>query len=126
MHNFSFYLLSVIKYGILTQFLLFSSECDCDKFGSESCDKETGKCMCKPNVIGDRCDQCAPDTWGFLSGYGCSHCNCSIASNSSQCDIITGTLLFYLCLCIGQFHMFTLDHDEEVKLVVTVTISLPF
>lgn len=91
----------------------FCLECDCDVTGTESCDKATGQCLCKPNVIGDRCDACAADTWGFDSGNGCSFCNCSIASTDSQCDNVTGNAalaiseltasvtLFLLFYCLG-------------------------
>ena len=42
-------------------------DCDCDPTGSLSniCDEFGGQCQCKPNVIGRRCDQCAPQTYGF-------------------------------------------------------------
>ena len=26
--------------------------CGCNKEGTESCNKETGQCVCKPNVVG--------------------------------------------------------------------------
>lgn len=41
--------------------------CDCDPQGSVSslCDVRGGQCRCRPNVIGRRCDQCAPGTYGF-------------------------------------------------------------
>ena len=43
------------------------SECDCDLTGSLSfeCEQAGGQCECKPNVVGRRCDQCAPGTFGF-------------------------------------------------------------
>ena len=41
--------------------------CECDPTGSEStlCDKYSGQCACKRNVVGRRCDRCAPGTFGF-------------------------------------------------------------
>lgn len=44
-----------------------SAACDCDLQGSVSsmCDVRGGQCRCRPNVIGRRCDQCAPGTYGF-------------------------------------------------------------
>ncbi len=41
--------------------------CNCDPQGSVSsmCDVRGGQCRCRPNVIGRRCDQCAPGTYGF-------------------------------------------------------------
>ncbi|XP_037540958.1 laminin subunit beta-1 [Nematolebias whitei] len=66
--------------------------CQCDPQGSVSgeCEKVGGQCLCKPNVIGRRCDQCAPATYGFEAN-GCTACNChSEGSVSHQCDPVTG------------------------------------
>ena len=43
------------------------ADCQCDPTGSLSavCEGQGGRCECKPNVIGRRCDQCAPGTYGF-------------------------------------------------------------
>lgn len=42
-------------------------ECACDPTGSLStnCDSLGGQCQCKKNVVGRRCDRCAPGTYGF-------------------------------------------------------------
>jgi hypothetical protein len=50
-------------------YLFFSyqiSVCDCDSQGSigVSCDNE-GKCMCKPNFMGTRCDKCKEGLYNF-------------------------------------------------------------
>ena len=37
---------------------------------SHVCSPQGGQCECKPNVIGRRCDQCAPGNYGF-SPEGC-------------------------------------------------------
>ncbi|MEQ2188977.1 hypothetical protein GOODEAATRI_020431, partial [Goodea atripinnis] len=52
--------------------------CQCDPQGSISseCDKVGGQCRCKANVIGRRCDQCAPGTYGF----GVSGCTATSAT----------------------------------------------
>lgn len=66
--------------------------CQCDPQGSLSgeCDKVGGQCRCKPNVIGRRCDQCEPGTYGF-GVNGCTACDChSEGSLSHQCDPVTG------------------------------------
>ncbi|XP_041046913.1 laminin subunit beta-1-like [Carcharodon carcharias] len=66
--------------------------CQCDPQGSTSsvCEKIGGQCQCKSNVIGQRCDQCAPDYYGF-GPNGCSPCSCSPeGSIHSMCDQTTG------------------------------------
>lgn len=66
--------------------------CQCDPQGSLSgeCDKVGGQCRCKPNVMGRRCDQCAPGTYGF-GVNGCTACDCHPdGSLSHQCDPVTG------------------------------------
>ncbi|XP_018431602.1 PREDICTED: laminin subunit beta-1-like [Nanorana parkeri] len=76
-----------------------SLPCLCDLQGSLSavCDKIGGQCMCKPNVIGQRCDQCAPGTYGF-GPYGCSKCDCDPQGSFSRfCNPITGQ-----CQCHGS------------------------
>ncbi|KAM9324405.1 laminin subunit beta-1-like [Gastrophryne carolinensis] len=73
--------------------------CLCDLQGSLSavCDKIGGQCMCKPNVIGQRCDQCAPGTYGF-GPYGCSKCDCDPQGSVSRfCNPVTGQ-----CPCLGS------------------------
>lgn len=41
--------------------------CQCDLTGSTSaiCDSLGGKCSCKTNVDGRKCNRCAPGTYGF-------------------------------------------------------------
>ncbi|SPP85142.1 laminin subunit alpha [Drosophila guanche] len=64
--------------------------CDCDDLGTLECDPFVGKCTCHENVIGERCDRCKADHYGFESGLGCRACDCGAASNSTQCDAHTG------------------------------------
>ncbi|XP_035015327.1 laminin subunit beta-2 [Hippoglossus stenolepis] len=66
--------------------------CQCDPQGSLSgeCGRVGGQCQCKPNVMGQHCDQCAPGTYGF-GVNGCTACDChSEGSLSHQCDPVTG------------------------------------
>lgn len=58
--------------------------------GTEHCDSYSGICECWPNVVGDKCDRCEIEHYGFSSGEGCTLCDCQIASESSQCDDTTG------------------------------------
>lgn len=67
-------------------------DCNCDITGSTSteCDVECGQCKCKPNVVGRRCDQCAPGFYGF-GPNGCKPCNCNATGSSDNfCDDVTG------------------------------------
>lgn len=45
----------------------YALPCDCNPTGSISniCDDFGGMCKCKPNVVGQKCDKCAPATWEF-------------------------------------------------------------
>ncbi|XP_038141553.1 laminin subunit beta-1-like isoform X2 [Cyprinodon tularosa] len=66
--------------------------CQCDPQGSVSgaCETVGGQCRCKANVMGRRCDQCAPGTYGF-GVNGCTACDCHPeGSVSHQCDPVTG------------------------------------
>lgn len=64
--------------------------CICDKLGIDYCNSNTGECVCKPNVIGEKCDRCKLEHYGFQSGAGCVPCDCEGASDSAQCDDVTG------------------------------------
>ncbi|KRF94150.1 uncharacterized protein Dmoj_GI15893, isoform C [Drosophila mojavensis] len=59
-------------------------ECQwCNRDGTEDC--RNGVCYCRRNVVGARCDQCRPNTFGLASSNpdGCKDCFCS--GHSSQC-----------------------------------------
>ncbi|PFX13764.1 Laminin subunit gamma-1 [Stylophora pistillata] len=79
--------------------------CNCSSVGSnnpDECDRYSGQCSCKPNVIGRTCDQCRPDYFNFTSGQGCQDCDCNrIGANETSCHPETGQ-----CSCmknvIGQ------------------------
>lgn len=45
----------------------YALPCDCNPTGSLSniCDPFGGTCKCKPNVVGQKCDKCAPSTYEF-------------------------------------------------------------
>ncbi|XP_076839895.1 LOW QUALITY PROTEIN: laminin subunit beta-2 [Brachyhypopomus gauderio] len=75
--------------------------CQCDPQGSISseCHAYGGQCRCRTNVIGRRCDRCAPGTYGF-GPAGCKPCECSQeGSHSRFCDQHVGQ-----CPCLpGAF-----------------------
>ncbi|XP_030079844.1 basement membrane-specific heparan sulfate proteoglycan core protein isoform X5 [Drosophila hydei] len=59
-------------------------ECQwCNRDGTEDC--RNGVCYCRRNVVGARCDQCRPNTFGLspTNPDGCKDCFCS--GHSSQC-----------------------------------------
>uniref|UniRef100_A0A8C8HC76 Laminin, alpha 1 n=1 Tax=Oncorhynchus tshawytscha TaxID=74940 RepID=A0A8C8HC76_ONCTS len=73
--------------------------CACHDKGSYSgvCDLLTGQCTCKPNVVGEKCDQCQVGFHGLLSGQGCRECDCiqsgsvSVAcEEDGRCQCIPG------------------------------------
>ena len=47
------------------ELLVISSECDCDRTGTQECNHNTGECICFPGVEGRRCDTCMRDHWGI-------------------------------------------------------------
>lgn len=66
--------------------------CQCDPTGSTSklCQEYGGACQCKPNVVGRRCDRCAPGYYGF-SPEGCLACDCnSIGALDNFCEVTSG------------------------------------
>ncbi|XP_013782951.1 laminin subunit beta-1-like [Limulus polyphemus] len=70
-------------------------ECVCNKLGTDStagtCDRTTGQCPCLPNVLGQVCDECAPNHWKLASGEGCEACDCDpLGSYDPQCNEFDG------------------------------------
>ncbi|XP_062852648.1 laminin subunit beta-1b [Trichomycterus rosablanca] len=71
--------------------------CECDPQGSLSsvCEADGGQCSCRPNVVGRKCDTCAPGTYG-PGPAGCRTCECDpLGSQSPFCNPTTGE-----CLCV--------------------------
>lgn len=54
--------------------------CVCNHLGTNAsagaCDRVTGQCPCFPNVVGQECDECAPQHFNIASGKGCLACAC--------------------------------------------------
>lgn len=65
-------------------------QCQCTECGMARCDSYNGICECKSNVVGETCDRCEVDHFGYESCNGCEPCDCGVASNSTQCDETTG------------------------------------
>ncbi|KAK0173519.1 hypothetical protein PV328_006704 [Microctonus aethiopoides] len=66
--------------------------CECNPTGSHSllCNQYGGVCPCKSNVVGRRCDRCAPGTYGF-GPNGCTPCDCNaVGALDNFCDVDTG------------------------------------
>ncbi|XP_061560845.1 laminin subunit alpha-2 isoform X3 [Phycodurus eques] len=63
--------------------------CRCHINGSvsEICNKESGRCQCRENVVGRQCDDCTAQTFGLATGGQCVPCHCnSFGSKSFDCD----------------------------------------
>lgn len=79
--------------------LLFPPGCTCNELGtlpehcSEGicyCDRTTGHCPCRANVMDKNCDKCAPNFWGFGSDLGCQPCGCDPArSLRHNCNMVS-------------------------------------
>ncbi|XP_059569197.1 laminin subunit alpha-5 isoform X3 [Alligator mississippiensis] len=73
--------------------LVGCEDCNCSRPGVQEltepgCDVDSGQCRCKPNVIGRRCNLCAP---GYYHFPDCRSCNCHPAgTEASVCDPVTG------------------------------------
>ncbi|MEQ2246738.1 Laminin subunit beta-1, partial [Ilyodon furcidens] len=95
-------------------------KCVCNQLGSDQsscqshtdcqCDRSSGQCRCRPNVIGQHCDRCAPDTWDMASGAGCQSCDCDPKhSYETSCNEISGQ-----CSCHPGFGGRTCNECREL------------
>ena len=80
----------VVKSGLC----IFVTVCQCDYRGvSSSYFGCNPVCGCKRNVIGQNCDQCAPQHFGLSESdpAGCQPCDCDLGgATDNECDVITG------------------------------------
>uniref|UniRef100_A0A8C9FGY1 Laminin subunit alpha 5 n=1 Tax=Pavo cristatus TaxID=9049 RepID=A0A8C9FGY1_PAVCR len=73
--------------------LIGCEDCNCSQPGVQEltelgCDVDSGQCKCKPNIIGRRCDLCAP---GYYQYPSCRRCDCHPdGTEASVCDPVTG------------------------------------
>uniref|UniRef100_A0A6J0SY58 Laminin subunit alpha-3 n=1 Tax=Pogona vitticeps TaxID=103695 RepID=A0A6J0SY58_9SAUR len=71
--------------------------CNCSRKGvtntmNPECNKVNGQCRCRPGISGQRCDRCAPGSYGFPN---CKPCKCNRGGTEPNvCDPQTG-----VCLC---------------------------
>lgn len=93
-------------FRVITVSLVLHPACECDPQGSLSseCEGVGGQCRCKPNVMGRRCDRCAPGTYGFgVSGctgesQGCTRLWTSFTAGSKEnCFIQSQSSLIQWC-----------------------------
>uniref|UniRef100_A0A3Q2TNH0 Laminin subunit beta-4-like n=1 Tax=Fundulus heteroclitus TaxID=8078 RepID=A0A3Q2TNH0_FUNHE len=70
--------------------------CDCDPAGSLGgglCDASSGRCLCKENVEGQRCDRCKHGFFNLRADNptGCEDCRCHSLGSVGPCDQLTGS-----------------------------------
>ncbi|XP_023255175.1 laminin subunit beta-4-like [Seriola lalandi dorsalis] len=70
--------------------------CDCDPVGSHGgglCDALSGRCVCKENVEGQRCDRCKHGFFNLRQDdpAGCQVCRCHVLGSVGYCDQLTGS-----------------------------------
>ncbi|XP_071318517.1 laminin subunit beta-4 isoform X2 [Trachinotus anak] len=70
--------------------------CDCDPAGSHGgglCDALSGRCVCKENVEGQRCDRCKHGFFNLRQDNpaGCQVCRCHVLGSVGSCDQLTGS-----------------------------------
>lgn len=59
--------------------------------GTHQCDQVSGKCQCKPYVVGNNCDKCQDGFFDLDSGNGCQSCNCDpVGSLNRTCNVHSG------------------------------------
>lgn len=94
----------------LMSYMFFFSECVCNIMGTAAetcpsqgncnCDLSSGQCQCLPNVVGQHCDQCAPDTWNMASGEGCEVCDCDPNhSSGTSCNEVRLESHLFMSVC---------------------------
>ncbi|XP_073931172.1 laminin subunit alpha-5 isoform X2 [Castor canadensis] len=66
------------------------TRCDCSPCGTETCDPQSGRCLCKAGVTGQRCDRCQEEHFGFEHCQGCRPCACGPAAEGSGCHPQSG------------------------------------
>ena len=64
---FNNYLVTTFKSKVYTYVNKIFPECLCNEDGSTSisCDDISGNCVCRPNVVGSKCDQCDDSHYDF-------------------------------------------------------------
>ena len=83
-------------------------ECDCNANGTQSCNKENGQCLCKPHVIGKKCDSCKDGYYGYLP-------NCLVCPKGW----ITRTSTIGKCYHPGSDDLRYLEAKDECELMAS-------
>lgn len=91
--------------------------CNCDQAGSITlqCHLETGKCPCKKNVLGFKCDECKPGTYNRDVGnpHGCTPCFCF--DRSGNCSSAKGFVKGFIISSPGQNNGWTFGARQGIS-----------
>ncbi|KAH0622297.1 hypothetical protein JD844_024476 [Phrynosoma platyrhinos] len=125
------------------------ASCECSHLGN-NCDPITGRCICPPNTVGQRCEKCAPNHWGhdIISGckmnvegvycdrckagrfglsarnpLGCSSCYCF--GLTSQCNEAKGLVRMWLTLKPDQVILPLVDESVQHRTVHGIVYQYP-
>ena len=89
--------------------------CGCNPVGSKmlQCDRTTGACVCKENVVGLKCDMCAPQTAGVMPKceqcHGCNDQWESIVNEMEKNITNLLTLKGNLTLNVSEIQAYTVE-----------------
>ena len=75
--------------------------CNCHRHGVKACDPDSGVCLCRDHVDGEKCDVCSNGSYQASTHLNsCTPCLCvaNTTRAGSKCDMNSG-----ICNCLGKY-----------------------